>query len=141
MIDTDIWCKPKIQKLSKDAKLLYLYCCFNKQCQATGISEMTDETIAFETKLDLEDLPDLFKELEKADIKRLDDTIWVKKFIKNQAKSPKFITHIVRMLDGMSDQVLANKVREYNRDCLGGFTQLNRLKAGKTSDEEENLPY
>ena len=86
---TELWTDPFIQELSPEAKLLFIYLWTNKHCNQAGLYEITPKTIAFETGIELENLPALIEQLdEKVKWLKDENIIWVRNFLKHQPKSP-----------------------------------------------------
>jgi hypothetical protein len=119
-IDTELWTHPDFQELCPSAKLLYLYSWSNGHCTAAGIYRISLKTVAFETGLPLGDIPQLMAELVPMDVEWIEppSVIWVKKFLKHQSKSPKFLDAVVAALGQISDRELVDDFLLYNRDIM-----------------------
>lgn len=115
-IDTEVWCHPDFQGLSPGAKLLYLYSWSNAHCNAAGIYRISIETIAFETALPLSEIPKYLDELRPLDVEWMNSqkTMWVKKFLKHQGRSPKFLVAVANALGQISDDTLVRGYLKYN---------------------------
>ncbi len=119
-VDTELWAHPDFQALRVGAKLLYLYSWSNSHCNAAGIYRISLETIAFETGLNLGDIPGYLEELKSLDIEWNGEqkVLWVKKFVKHQGRSPKFLEAVSSALRQMSDQDLVSEFLLYNHDIM-----------------------
>jgi len=115
-LDTELWSHPDFQGLSTGAKLLYLYSWSNNHCNAAGLYRISLETIAFETRLPLAEIPTYLEELGPLDVEWQNGqkTLWVKKFLKHQGRSPKFLVAVAHALDQISDQDLVKTYLQYN---------------------------
>jgi DnaD/phage-associated family protein len=112
---TELWNDTFVRKLPKDAKLLFVYLWTNPHCNQAGLYEIDPETIAFETKLAEVDIPSLLELLEPK-VKWYPETnlVWVKNFIKRQAKSPKFLIAVAKCLNLISNNGAVQELIEYN---------------------------
>ena len=101
--DDSYWGDPFVQELNKDAKLLFAYLWTNKRCNSAGLYEITPKTIAFETGIELENLPALIEQLDEK-VKWIKDKniIWVRNFLKHQPKSPLFLKSVEGCLNNIS---------------------------------------
>jgi len=115
--DTSYWSDPFIQNLPKDAKLLYAYLWTNNHCNQAGLYEITTRTIAFDTALAEEDIPQ-FLQLLELKVKWYPDQnlIWVKNFIKRQSKSPKFLIAVAKSLELIHHNGAVKELLNYNME-------------------------
>ncbi len=114
-VDDGYWDDRFIQKLCKDAKMLFFYLWTNKHCNQAGCYEVTLETISFETRIEIDDLPALFKAIEpKATWFAEDNIVWVRNFVKRQTKSPKFLVAVAKSLKGIRNKEIVAEVVAYN---------------------------
>jgi len=113
--DTEYWNDPDIMKLPMKAKLLYIYLWTNIHCNQAGLYEIAIETISFETKLIVEEIPELLKLLEKK-VTWLPEQnlIWVKNFLHRQSKSPLFLTAAAKCLEKINNNGLVKEYIDYN---------------------------
>jgi hypothetical protein len=113
---TGTWIDPWVLKLEPDQKLLFIYLWTNDHCNQAGLYEMALETIAAETKLPLDKLPSLLESLtSKVQWYPDDNLVWVKNFLRRQAKSPKFLIAAVKCLKSISNNGVVKEFLEYNR--------------------------
>jgi len=112
--DDSYWGDPFVQELNKDAKLLFAYLWTNKRCNSAGLYEITPKTIAFETGIEIENLPMLIEQLEEK-VKWLKDEniIWVRNFLKHQPKSPQFLKSVAECLARTSSNGVVKEFLEY----------------------------
>jgi len=120
---TEMWTDPFIQGLPPEAKLLFIYLWTNKHCNQAGLYEITLKTMAFDTGLPQDSLPALLKQLEpKVAWYPEQNLIWVKNFLKRQAKSSSFLEAAAKCL---SNSGIPEDVRSefylYNQELLRGF--------------------
>lgn len=115
--DDGYWDDHFVQSLPKDGKLLYAYLWTNKHCNSSGLYQITPSTIAFETKLAGEDIPQFFEELiPKVVWYRDENLIWVKNFIKKQSISPTFLVAVARCLIPINNNIAVEALIDYNRE-------------------------
>lgn len=113
--NTELWNDSFVRKLPKDAKFLFIYLWTNPHCNQAGLYEIDPETIAFETKLAAEDIPTLLDSLKPKVVWYPDSNlVWVKNFIKRQAKSPKFLIAAAKCLAFISNNGAVQELIEYN---------------------------
>ncbi|MFA5377817.1 MAG: hypothetical protein WC455_18850 [Dehalococcoidia bacterium] len=115
-VDTELWAHPDFQALRVGAKLLYLYSWSNSHCNAAGIYRISLETIAFETGLNLGDIPGYLEELKSLDIEWNGEqkVLWVKKFVKHQGRSPLFLKAVATSLKQISNPELVKTYLKFN---------------------------
>jgi len=115
--DTNFWGDTFVQALSQEGKMLYAYLWTNSHCNQAGLYEITLGTIAFETKLMIEDIPNLFELLKPKVIWYTDQNlVWVKNFIKRQSKSPKFLAAAAKCLLSVNNNGVVKDLIEYNKE-------------------------
>ena len=112
--DDSYWGDPFVQELNKDAKLLFAYLWTNKRCNSAGLYEITPKTIAFETGIGIENLPDLLTHLaEKVTWLKDENLIWVRNFLKHQPKSPQFLKSVADCLSHISSNGVVKEYLDY----------------------------
>jgi len=150
--DDGFWGNLFVQKLSKDAKLLYGYSFTNKHCNPAGLYEITYDSISFDTKIDQARLPELFQELQnKVEYYPDDALIWVKNFIARQTKSSKFLQAAAKSMVPIKNPALIKKVLDYNLqkhsisipyqyyiDKLSILTRASDLSCSDTDTDTDN---
>jgi len=113
--DTSYWTDPFVRKLNAHGKLLYSYLWTNDHCNQAGVYEIDIETIAFETRLSEEELPELLLLLEpKVKWFQDKDIVWVKNFLCHQAKSPKFLIAAAKCLKKLNSNGISSEVVGFN---------------------------
>lgn len=113
--DTSFWSDPFVQKLPKDGKMLFSYLKTNEHCNPSGLYRITPATIAFETKLAESDIPELLKVLRDNVVWYPEENlVWVKDFIKEQTKSPKFLAAAAKCLTSISNNGAIQVLLDYN---------------------------
>jgi len=113
--NTDYWADSFVETLPAEGKLLYIYLWTNPQCNQAGLYEITLDRIAYETKLPIDSLPSLLKALEPK-VKWYDENniVWVKNFLKRQAKSPKFLVAAAKSLATIHNNGVVKELLNYN---------------------------
>lgn len=115
--DDGYWTDPYVQPLVKDAKLLYLYLWTNKHCNQAGLYEITLKSISFDTGIAEDELPDLFKLIpDKVTWYPEKNLVWVKNFVKRQAKSPQFLVAVAKCLMNIHHNGAVQSLIQYNYD-------------------------
>jgi len=113
--DSGFWTDPFVRKLCPNGKLLFSYLWTNDHCNQAGVYQIDLETIAFETKLSGDALPELLRGLSpKVEWFPELDIIWVKNFVRRQAKSPKFLIAAAKCLKILNNNGIAKEVVAYN---------------------------
>jgi|GEM_PF-2906108 len=113
--NTEFWTDPFVFRLPLEAKMLYAYLWTNSRCNQAGLYQIGIETIASETQLDVDDIPRLMQMLEpKVKWYQEQDLIWVKNFIKHQAKSPKFLIAAASRLKDINNNGVVKELLDYN---------------------------
>lgn len=114
--DSGFWSDRWVRRISSSGRYLFLYLWSNDHCNQAGTYEITLDTIASETGLPQEDLPALLEEIsEKVKWVPELDIVWVKNFVKHQAKSPKFLIAAAKSLAKLGTNGLIKEVVEYNQ--------------------------
>jgi len=148
--DTGFWTGGFVQKLPKDGKLLLTYLKTNEHCNPAGVYHITLTTISFETKIPEPELPGLLVTLAPTVGWYPDDElIWVKDFIKEQTKSPKFLAAAAKALVNVANTGLIKQVISYNKekymisipyqyymDRVSILTRVSVSSAGADSDKK-----
>ncbi|GAJ18541.1 unnamed protein product, partial [marine sediment metagenome] len=113
--DSGFWTDPFVRKLCPNGKLLFGYLWTNDHCNQAAVYQIDLETIAFETKLSVDVLPELLRGLSpKVEWFPELDIIWVKNFVRRQAKSPKFLIAAAKCLKILNNNGIAKEVVAYN---------------------------
>jgi len=115
---TDTWGDNWFQSLDKDQKYLFIYLWTNNHCNQAGLYEITLDTIAFETKLPKKKLPGLLKGLRpKVEWFPELNLVWVKNFVKLQAKSTKFLSAVAKCLQSIRYPEIVEAFLQFNEDA------------------------
>lgn len=127
--DTGFWTDSFVQELPGDAKILFIYLWTNEHCNAAGLYQITPATIAFETSIPQERLSTLLPLLKPKVIwYKAENLIWVKNFLRRQAKSSKFIVSAIKSLNGLRiPEDIRNSFESYNEELLRGVTLSEHL--------------
>jgi hypothetical protein len=113
--DSGFWGDKWVRANTPHLRYLFIYLWTNDHCNQAGVYEITLETISFETSLPLTELPDLLRGMAPKVIWFPDqDLIWVRNFIKRQAKSPKFLIAAANCLKRIKNNGLVAEVLKYN---------------------------
>ncbi len=113
--DDGYWGDTFVQELNKDAKLLFAYLWTNKRCNSAGLYEITSKTMAFETGIEMDELPELLDILSpKVKWIKESNIVWVKNFLKHQPLSPLFLKSVADCLSKVASNPSNNGVvKEY----------------------------
>lgn len=112
---TETWDDDWFHGLSRDQRYLFIYLWTNSRCTQAGVYHINLATMAFETKFTAEELPELLKSLSpKVEWYPEQNYVWVRNFIKWQAKSPKFLIAAARCLKNVKNNGLVKEVINYN---------------------------
>jgi DnaD/phage-associated family protein len=115
--DTGFWNSPFVQPQSINAKLLCLYSWTNQHCNQAGLYEITMLTITRETGLNEAAALSAFEEIRSEVVWYPDeDLIWVKFFVNNQSRSPKFLIAAAKCLEKISNKKIVEDFIRYNRE-------------------------
>jgi hypothetical protein len=113
--DSGYWTDPFVQTLPLEGKALYVYLWTNNHCNQAGLYEITPETISFEMKLEKERISELMRLLEpKVKWYPSHNLVWVKNFLKRQAKSSKFLQAAAKSLTTVHVNGAIKEFLEYN---------------------------
>ena len=90
-ISTSIWADPDFEALEPLQRYLFLYLWTNEHCNQAGVYEISLNRIAFETRLPVEQVCLLLKDLEPK-VQWLADrrAVWVLRFLKRQCQNANF---------------------------------------------------
>ncbi len=112
---TELWDTAWFQEWTRDQRHLFIYLKTNGHCTQAGVYYITAPTIAFEAKFPQDELPQLLQSLEPhVQWYPAQNIVWVKDFIKEQTKSPKFLVAVARRLAQISNNGLVKAVIDYN---------------------------
>lgn len=115
--DTGFWTDSFVQELPCYGKLLLSYLKTNEHCNPAGVYRITLATMSFETKIPKAELPSLLEELAPTvGWYQADNLVWVKDFIKEQTKSPKFLAAAAKALVNVANSGLIKQVISYNKE-------------------------
>jgi hypothetical protein len=104
-LDTAIWFDPWVRKLDLMEQHLFIYLILNDHSTLAGVYEIDEETIAFESKLPIKQIPKLLKRLQPK-VFHINGWIVLRNYIKFQNyHSPKIATAIEKALTGVPNDV------------------------------------
>jgi hypothetical protein len=117
---TETWDDDWFHKLSRDQRYLFIYLWTNIRCTPAGVYHINLATIASEAKFAEEELPELLKSLApKVEWYPEINLVWVKNFLRHQAKSTKFIIAAIKSLNSHSiPEDIRNAFEQYNEALL-----------------------
>jgi len=131
--NTETWHDDWFQELSWEQKYLFIYLWTNSHCNQAGLYQITILTMAFETKITKEDLPQLLKSLSpKVEWFPEHNLVWVRSFLRHQAKSSKFVVAAIKSLNGTNipEDVRAD-FEFYNQNLLRGVAPSEHISLTK----------
>jgi hypothetical protein len=109
--NSDEW----FQDLDRDRRYLFIYLWTNDHCNQAGLYHITLTTISNETQIAKTELPQLLEGLSpKVVWYPQTNLIWVKNFLKRQAKSSKFLAAAAKSLTSIKDGSAISDFIEYN---------------------------
>lgn len=113
--DTGYWNDDFVQGLPPLGKLLFDYLWTNSDCNQAGLYHITLRTMAFDTGIPEDELPDILHLLDKK-VKWWPELnlVWVKNFLKRQIKSPTFLVAVAKCLDKINFPEIINEFLDYN---------------------------
>lgn len=126
---TDTWGEDWFQPLTWTQRYLYMYLESNGHCNPAGVYRITLETMAFESKIPIEELPKLLESMSIIRWDREKNIVWVKRFIERQWKSPKFLIAAGHCLEEIGDPSLTLQVIQYNSE-IGVSIPLDTVSKG-----------
>lgn len=132
---TETWTDRWFQQLEVDQRYLFIYLWTNEHCNQAGLYQITLPTIAFETKLTIEKLPELLHSLRpKVEWYPDHDLIWVKNFLRRQTKSPKFLVAAANCLKNITNKEVVDVFLQYNHSLSIPYEYTNdRVSIPSTS--------
>ena len=118
--NTGFWSDPFVQKQPQEGKILFAYLKTNDHCNQAGLYVLTLMTISFETGIDKTALPDLLQSLTpEVEWYPEESLVWVKGFLAEQAKSPKFVVSALACIkNDRIPEELAEEFQEYNSQLI-----------------------
>lgn len=119
---TETWTEDSwFQALSLEQRYVFIYLWTNNHCKQAGVYSTPLATMAWETKIEQDDLIKLIKSLSpKVEWYPERNIIWVKNFLRRQAKSSKFVIAALKNLDNHNiPEDLRAEFELYNQDLLG----------------------
>jgi hypothetical protein len=130
---TETWTDPWFQQLELEQRYLFIYLWTNEHCNQAGLYQITIATLAFETKLSAEQLPELLESLKpKVQWYPDDNLIWVRNFLRRQAKSSKFIIAATKSLNGARiPEEIRNDFEAYNEELFRGIAPSEHVSPTK----------
>lgn len=112
---TGTWQDPWFEKLSPEAKLLFIYLWTNDVCNQAGCYIISERRIEFETGMKFKKI---FKELfPKVEWFENFSVVWVKAFFRRQCANEKFAYAAVRSLHCIP-QIIVEKFTQHNLELI-----------------------
>lgn len=125
IVNTAFWDDSYISKLNTVEKLLFLYLLTNPLTNISGVYQISNRRIAFDTGIDSATIDKIIKRLSKdKKVKRVKDWIVLVNFVEHQNLNPKVITGIEREINGLPPEI--SLYIDYDR--LSHLTKLNLTK-------------
>jgi len=109
--DTGTWQDPWFERLTFQAKLLFIYLWTNEICNQAGCYQISKRRMAFELGFDPE--KELFEISDKVEWFENEQIIWIKNFIKWQCQNPKFFIGALNSIEQLPENI-KEKCIEYN---------------------------
>ncbi|GAI65257.1 unnamed protein product [marine sediment metagenome] len=130
---TETWGDDWFQELLRNQRYLFIYLWTNNHCNQAGLYYITPTTMAFETKFSKEELPELLQSLAPKVIWYPEQNlIWVKNFLRHQAKSTKFIVAAIKFLNSSRiPEDIRNEFEAYNEELLRGVVPSEHVSPTK----------
>lgn len=138
--DTAWYNHPFVMKQSAHGKLLYDWLTYNSDVPPSGIYKVSLEAIAFQLKIDAQEIPDLLKQLEPNIVWYPEyNLIWHKEFLNNQttAKCTKFLEKVAQSLKNIHYPEIIKEFLDYNSERYGIEIPY---KIGATAPKEKPQP-
>jgi len=149
-VRTETWTEKWFYNLSREQKYACWYLKTNQHCNQAGVYHLPLEIMAAETKITIDDLPELLLSL-KPHIRWYaeEDIIWVRDFIKEQGTWQNFLVAAAKCLEVISNNGLTKEVIEYNENSYGITIPFGKpsvrvskgLGEGTTSTSTSNISY
>ncbi|MBA7465346.1 hypothetical protein ES707_00508 [subsurface metagenome] len=130
---TETWHDDWFQELSWEQKYLFIYLWTNSHCNQAGLYQITLLTMAFETKITNEALPQLLKSLSpKVEWFPEHNLIWVRNFLRHQTKSSKFVVAAIKSLNNTNiPEDIRAEFEFYNQNLLRGVAPSEHISLTK----------
>ena len=112
--NTETWSDPWFERLSRDAKLGFIYLWTNSSCNPAGFYELSSRRIEFELGYHIDTI---YSEINtKVEWFPHENCVWVKNFFRHQAQSSKFAIAALNCLKENPERL--QMFVEYNLDIL-----------------------
>lgn len=142
--DDGFWTNPFVAPLPQEGKTLYGYSFTNSHCNQAGLYKISPITISNETGISQDKLLELFNLLEEK-VKWYPDAnlVWVKNFIKRQAKSPYYLQAVAKSLITIHNNGAVKELLEYNlsvHNLLIPYEQyVNKILGGSRDSKNTDI--
>lgn len=142
-IQTRFWRDPYIEKLSFAEKAIYLYLMTNCQVSISGIYQITERVIVFETGADRSTVRDTLSRLQQdGKILYRDSVLWIRNFHKyNSWESPKVRAKVRADLEMIPDCFVKDQyLAFFYGDSAQDSEEKSAVAADRPSDRHSNVP-
>jgi hypothetical protein len=119
-IHVKIWTSPDFQKLSPQARLVFIYLFSNDHRNEAGLYRITKKTISNETDLTIEEVETALQEIESANLIKYDDkdcVVWVINAVNYQKTNPNEVKAINKNLAQLNHPFV-EEFRTYYEELL-----------------------
>lgn len=142
-IQTRFWRDPYIEELSFAEKAIYLYLMTNCQVSISGIYQITERVIVFETGADRSTVRDTLSRLQRdGKILYRDSVLWIRNFHKyNSWESPKVRAKVRADLEMIPDCFVKDQyLAFFYGDSAQDSEEKSAVAADRPSDRHSNVP-
>lgn len=142
-IQTRFWRDPYIEELSFAEKAIYLYLMTNCQVSISGIYQITERVIVFETGADRSTVRDTLSRLQQdGKILYRDSVLWIRNFHKyNSWESPKVRAKVRADLEMIPDCFVKDQyLAFFYGDSAQDSEEKSAVAADRPSDRHSNVP-
>lgn len=117
---TEMWDDDWFQEIDPLQRYLFIYLWTNMHCNQAGLYRITLDTMSFESKLPKDQLRTILRSMSpKVEWYEDQKIVWVRNFLRRQAKSPKFIMAAAKSLNALHlDDEIREEYDEYNEGLL-----------------------
>lgn len=139
-IKASFWTDPDNEDLTPGEKLVFLYIITNGKRTQSGIYEVSDRRISFDTSLPEEEIPLIKKKLSESGMIKYDENlIWVVNFLKHQANSsPTVKTRIAKDLLPYMNHPFFQEFREkYHTLSIPYLDRIDTCSIKKRKEKEK----
>lgn len=137
--DTEFWEDEYILQLDINAKLLFLYFLTNSKTNFAGIYKIALQKVAFETKIELEEVENILAKFQDDNkIIYKDGFLWIKNYIKYQSLTPNIVKNIKKMLNQLPRNILKEFIDNVSEDIKDALVNIDKSFFNDISQKFEN---